>query len=235
MIPTKHYERGRFMTQNWFVIDSDGNAENIDRATSDFWNKFDYKADDSNWPDFTQLVVNATVENVVKALQTVAITDGLDCIDITDEPEKWETSLCVARNGKALCLAEPRRDIDDRWLHAGVAEKLAGMLACQAAFFGHDSSVGLIHVGTFDLGAPQTLWCDSTLPGPSFARTYERNGTCTEEDPREYALSALDMPSTSPLLDRYAYVEHVLRPFEMTEGVRPELGGLEVIRVLRIR
>jgi hypothetical protein len=163
------------------------------------------------------------------------VTDGFDCIDITDEPQKWADALHVARNGEALCLSEPGRDIEERWLHAEVAEKLAGMLACHAAFYGHDSSVGLIHVGMFDLGAPTTLWCDSTLPGPSFARTYHRNGTCTEEDPRDFALRVLDMPSTSPLLDRYAYVEHVLRPFELAHGVRPDLDGLEVIRVLQVR
>jgi len=216
----------------WYLIDGDGRRP-LSRRTMDFWSKFEYSGDEPDWPAFTQLVVDATRENLVKAVDTVAEMVERRPRDVTDEPAAWNGALCIAQNGEALSLAEPRVDLDERFLRDEVADAMAGLLACNGAFFGHDPSTGLIHVTTFDLGAPELAWYDSTEPGPSFARTFHRDGRATEEDPRSYALRLLDMPDTSPLLDRYAFVHRVLSGFGI-DAVSPELDDLEIVQVLAL-
>lgn len=219
------------MSHTWFVIDRDGRRA-VRGNPMDFWSKFNYSGDDSEWPEFTQFVVSlkdVKLADIHQAIETVARTRGLECHDVSSAPEQWGEALVVAKNGEALCLTEPRVDLEDRFLDDEVAEQLAGLLASDAVFFGHAPGRGTIHVTTFETGACSLAWYDSSLPGPSFARIFHRNGQCTDEDPRSYALRVMDMPETSPLLDRYAFVASRVEPFGV-ETISPELDDCEIER-----
>ncbi len=196
----------------------------------DFWSKFNYSGDDSEWPEFTQFVVSikdVKLTDIQQAVETVAGTRGLEPQDVSSEPEHWDEALVVARNGDAWCLAEPRVDLEDRFLDEEAAEQIAGLLAADAVFFGHRPGSGTIHVTRYETGACTLAWYDSSLPGPSFARIFHRNGQCTDEDPRSYALRVMDMPETSPLLDRYAFVANQVQSFGM-QSISPELDECEI-------
>jgi hypothetical protein len=113
------------------------------------------------------------------------------------------------------------------------ANAIAGLLAEDGAFFGFDPAAGTIHVTRYETGVPTLEWFDSVEPGPSYARTFLTNGRATDEDPRTFALRFLDLPESSPLLDRLEFVEQVLADFEL-EVIDPELENLPVESVLRL-
>lgn len=222
-----------YMSHSWFVIDAHGRRA-ISRSPMDFWSQFDYSADEAEWPEFTQLVVRARLDDVARAVETVAGTLGLACSDVTAEPERWGPgAIHFAVDEEIVLVTEPGVDLDERFLHDASADAIAGLLARDGAFFGHDPSTGLIHVTTFSLGAPELAWYDSIEPGPSFARTFHDDGRCTDEDPRTFALDLLDMPPTSPLLDRYKFVSTVVARFGVST-ISPDLDELPVERVLRL-
>ncbi len=221
------------MSHSWFVIDAHGRRA-ISRSPMDFWSQFDYSTDGDEWPEFTQLVVKGRLDDVARALKTVAKTLGLDCADVSADPERWGPgAIHFADLDGSIVVSEPGVDLDDRFLHDASADAIVGLLAQDGAFFGHNPASGLIHITTFELGAPKLAWYDSIEPGPSFARLFLEDGRCTDEDPRDYALAALDMPATSPLLDRYKFVESVLEPFGIKE-VSPDLDDLAIDRVIRL-
>jgi hypothetical protein len=222
-----------FMSHSWFVIDAHGRRA-ISRSPMDFWSQFDYSTDGDEWPEFTQLIVNGRLEDVVRAFSTVAATLGLECADVTTDPERWGPgAIHFATADDRVLVTEPGVDRDERFLHDASADAIIGLLARDGVFFGHDPSTGLIHITTFELGAPSLAWYDSIEPGPSFARTFLDDGRCTDEDPRTFALERLDMPPTSPLLDRYRFVESVLSDFGVG-AVTPDLDDLPVDCVLRM-
>lgn len=202
----------------------------------DFWSRFDYDGEEE-WPEFTQLAVSqndARLDQLIQALQTVASIHEVRVEDVSDTPEAWDGALVVAQNGDTWCVSEPGVDLEDRFLTSDWAEQIAGLLACDAVFFGHTLSTATVHATTFETGGQNLAWFDSALPGPSFARVFHRDGRCTEEDPRSYALEALDMPTTSPLLDRYAFVASLLEPMGI-HTISPDLDAFEVELVLQIR
>lgn len=216
----------------WFLIDRDGRRP-VRPSTPDFFSLFDYHGDEM-WPPFSQLVVDANLRHLLKALQTTARVNGLDLEDVSTQPEAWSSALVIVRNGASLIVADTDLDTDFQLLHDEAASQIAGLLACNAAFFGHEISAGTVFISTWEMGAINLTWCDSVEPGPSFARVFHRNGTCTEEDPRDFALRALDMPATSPLLDRYAFVEFLLKPFGIQE-VRPLVDDLPIVAAFKVR
>lgn len=201
----------------------------------DFWSRFDYSGDDE-WPEFTQLAIPADQtrpDQLRQAVETVARLGNMDVQDVTTSPERWESAIVLARNGSAWCVCEPGVELEDRFLDGETAEQIAGLLASDGVFFGHILATGTVHATTFSTGGRELAWFDSALPGPSFARLFHRDGRCSEEDPRAYALDALDMPATSPLLDRYAFVASLLEPFGI-ESLSPNLEPFEVEMALLV-
>lgn len=223
------------MEQSWFIIDSNGGRRRVGGA--DFFAKFDYSdGGDELWPAFRQLVLlDVQLHDVARAIETVAGTLGLSCRDVTDDPRSWAGALLLAQpvSGR-VHVAQPDVPLDEGFLRHETADPVAGLLAADGAFFGHDPDIGLMHLTTFDTGAPRLAWFDSLEPGPSFARHFDDQGQCTEEDPRLFALRRLGMPETSPLLDRYAFVEHVLGELAI-DGVHAGFDDLPVARALLLR
>jgi hypothetical protein len=220
------------MRHNWYIIDRWG-RRSINFRRDTYWSRFDYGGIDIDWPAFSQFVTRASPEILERALSTFAEMLEVQLVDVTDDPAMWDGALLVARNGGATCVAEPGLDLDDRLLRPESANAVAGLLADDGAFFGFDPAAGTIHVTRYEMGAPSLEWFDSTEPGPSYARTFQTNGRATDEDPRAFALRYLDLPESSPLLDRIAFVEAVLDDLEL-ERVAPELDELPVESVLRL-
>lgn len=222
------------MREQWFIIDRWGRRSVNFRADT-YWSRFDYGAIDIDWPEFNQLVISThDDETVVRALRAFASMLGVELVDVSSEPERWLGSVLVVRDGEALVVSEPGVELDERILRPESADAICGLLAQDGAFFGYDPATGTVNVTTYELGMPTLEWWDSVLPGPSFARTFLENGRARDEDPRQYALRELGLPATSPLLDRYAFVEHLLEPFGLAR-IAPELDSLPVVRALRLR
>ena len=228
--PHNEFTRVKIMSQ-WFLIDRDGQRP-VHNTHPDFFSRF---SDDvsQDWPAFSQLVVDSSLSHLLKAIETVAHVNGLRLEDVTSQPESWGSALIVVRNGASVVVSETDLDADFQLLHDESASQIAGLLATNAAFFGHDTSCGNLFVSTWDTGAIDFAWSDSVEPGPSYARVFHRNGMCTEEDPREYALRLLDMPATSPLLDRYAFIDFLLKPFGL-EDVKPSIDDLPVMAAFTV-
>lgn len=220
------------MRHNWFVIDRWGRRP-VNRRLDTYWSRFDYGATDIDWPAFNQLVTRASADNAVRALRTFAAMLDIELIDVTRAPQRWSGALLIAENGGSLCITEPGFDLDDRLLRPESVDAIAGLLAEDSAFFGHDPATGTVHVSRYETGVPVLEWFDSTLPGPSYARTFPSHGRATDEDPRAYALRALGMPETSPLLDRLAFIEDELDSFELAR-ISPDLEDCPVLVALRV-
>lgn len=221
------------MRQNWYIIDRWG-RRSVNCRTDSYWSRFDYGAIDIDWPEFNQLITRASADAVVMALRTFAGMLDVDLIDVTDSPERWEGAIIVAQNGGSVVVSEPGVELDDRLMRPESADAVCGLLAHDGAFFGYDPTVGTVHITTYELGVMTLDWWDSVAPpGPAYARTFIENGRAQDEDPRPYALRVLGMPESSPLLDRYAFVEHLLTPFEL-DSLQPNLDSLKILWALRL-
>lgn len=219
------------MMSQWFLIDRDGRRP-VRQTPPDYFSRFNAVSSDE-WPSFSQLVLDASLNHVVRALQTVAVVHDFQLEDVTQHPERWDGALLVVKNGATLILTETDADADFAFIHEEVSAHIAGLLACNAALFGYEEACGTVFLSVWDTGAIELSWCDSTLPGPSFARVFHRNGTCTEEDPRTFALRAMDMPDTSPLLDRYAFVTSMVQSFGLDE-LTPDLDDFPVLAAFKV-
>lgn len=220
------------MRQDWFIIDRWG-RRSINHRSDTYWSRFDYGAIDIDWPEFNQLVTTASVEMVVKALRTFASMLDVELSDVTDAPQWWAGAIVIARNGGSIVVGEPGVDLDERLLRPESADAICGLLAHDGVFFGYDPATQTVHVTTYELGVATLDWWDSVAPGPAFARTFIENGRARDEDPRPYALRSLGLPETSPLLDRYAFVEHLLSAYDL-ERIEPDLESLHVVRAMRL-
>lgn len=215
----------------WFVIDQNGRRP-VSRGQRDFWSDFRFDSEEQ-WPEFSQFVVKARLEHIVMALHTWGATVGLGFEEVTDSPQSWDGGLWISIQGEQYVISESTHDVEDRVITLESAELLAGLMACDGVFLGAEPELGMVFVNTFELGQIALSWYDSETPGPSFARLFHRQGSCTEEDPRLFALKHLDMPSTSPLLDRYAFVESVIGEVGI-KGVAPVVDHSDVVCVLRL-
>lgn len=215
----------------WFVIDQNGRRP-VSQRQRDFWSDFRFD-NEEQWPEFSHMVVKARLEHIVMALHTWGATVGLGFEDVTDSHANWDGGLWISRHGEHFVISESTHDVEDRVITLESAELLAGLMSCNAVFLGAEPDLGLVFVNTFELGQITLAWYDSETPGPSFARVFHRQGSCTEEDPRHFALRHLNMPATSPLLDRYAFVESVIGELGV-EGVTPVVDPADVVSVLRI-
>ncbi len=219
------------MRQNLFIIDRWGRRSANYRNRS-YWNRGKQGVVSIDWPSFNQLVARADGDTIVQALRTFARMLEVELVDVTDEPHRWEEGIVLHRVGAHTAVTEPEVDLSDRLLRPETADAIVGLLAEDAAFYGYDEATETLHVTVYRAGVPTLEWWDSELPGPSFARTFETNGRATDEDPRLYALRAMDLAPTSSMVDRVSFVEQSLAPFEIEE-LPPATHSLDILRVLR--
>lgn len=224
------------MTREWYLIDDDGiHPLNMDNEPIDFWKKFqDEDDDEAPWPPFNQLAVEAAATEVVEVLRRTAPSLNVELDDITDRPERWAGGLVVSEASELTLVGEPGVDLDDRAVALPWSEALVEELGCDGAFFGYDPAAGTLHLTMFSDGAPDFAWCDSLKPGPSYAMVFDGDGRCTEEDPRRYALRMLELPETSPFLDRYQFVLSRLKGLGL-DTVSPELDNFPIAAVMSVR
>ncbi|MFU8803831.1 MAG: hypothetical protein ACNA8W_08500 [Bradymonadaceae bacterium] len=223
------------MNQTWYLIDDDGcHAINIAGTDPlDFWSKFNRKASDQGWPPFSQLAVDAGAERTRGAILEVAEEFDLALEEITDQPEAWAEAIFLAHGSRTAFVAEPSTELDEQIIGQEWASAIVQRLCCAGAFFGYDPAGGTLHLTMFDKGRITFSWCDSLSPGPSYALVFHADGTCTHEDPRHFALRMMDMPPTSPLLDRHAFLETNLRLLGI-DAIHPDLEPFPIHSVMRI-
>lgn len=223
------------MNQTWYLIDDEGcRAIHLGGGGPlDFWSKFNRSAADPRWPAFSQLALDASPQAVVAALWAVARAFDLEFEEITDRPECWEEAMFVADGPRTAFVAEPTTDLDEQIIGQEFAAALIEELGCAGAYFGYDPAGGTLHLTMFEGGRTTFSWCDSLSPGPSYALVFNADGSCTHEDPRHFALRMMDMPATSPLLDRHAFVESNLRSLGI-DGIHPDLAEFPIYCVLRL-
>lgn len=220
------------MQRQWYLIDDDGIHPLMgDDDTRDFWQHFNRGDDDAPWPPFNQVVVQASPTRVVEALARTGPALGLRLREVTDDPAQWPEALVVADADGVTVVGEPGVDIDDAALAMPWAEALMAELRCDGALFGYDDAAKTLHLSRFKEGTYDFAWADSLLPGPSYAMVFDDDGQCVESDPRRFALQMLDMPETSPLLDRYQFVHAILAELGL-ETIEPQLLDLPVSAVL---
>ena len=220
------------MRQHWFVIDRWGRRSANFRAVNHRRSP-SLRAIAIDWPEFNQLVTRAAPHDVIKALRTFASMLDVTLAD-TDDRDHSPGLLAVTRCGQTCVVSEIGVDLEDRLLRPESADAIFGLLADDGVFLGFDPSASTVHLTRYALGAPVLDWWDSALPGPSYARTFLNNGRATDEDPRMFALAALELPGTTPLLDREAFLCHHLEEFDLA-SVEPNLVGYEVVATLRMR
>lgn len=220
------------MHQNWFIIDRWGRRSANCRADS-YWNRLSSGALDIHWSAFNQLVTRARPDEVVQALRSVAAMFEIDLVDVTAQPDRWDGAILVQQNGACLSVSEPGVDLDERLLRPESADAVSGLLAADGAFYGYDPATSTVQLTVYEQGAPSLEWVDSDLPGPSFARTFHRNGRATDEDPRAYALRAMQLPAASSLLDRVHFVEMSLERFglEIVAASLPDAATRVALRI----
>lgn len=127
------------------------------------------------------------------------------------EDECW-----IGNDRKWTWLNEPwQEDEQLRFLNVEVAKHLAHLLNVRGVYVHHEPDSGQLKLMYFERGEPTLVWCDSCTPGDSVALTFHEDGSCTQEDPRLYALRALNLPMDTATLDRYAFFEFLLH----THGV----------------
>lgn len=225
------------MNREWYLIDDDG-IHPLDTGREpepdDYFEQFHHDSGQAPWPPFSQLVVDASATKTVDALGRTAPELGVELQEVTEQPERWDDGLVVARAGELTALGEPDVDLDDRVMALPWTERLVEDLRCDGAFFGYDPAAATLYLTRFADGKIDFAWCDSLVPGPSYAMIFDDGGQATDEDPRTFALRRLDMPETSPLLDRYHFVTTELQRLGLEE-VSPRLAELPVAAVMKAR
>lgn len=224
------------MQRQWYLIDEKG-IRPVGEEKSEpenFWELFDQSGADAPWPDFVQVLVDASAGRVVEGLLRSATTLELQAEEVTDKPELWEGSLLLTEEEGHTLIGEPGVDEEDRIMAALWSEELFGELRCDGAYFGFDPAAGTLFLTVYEAGRPLFAWCDSLLPGPSYAMVFDKDGQCRDEDPRRFALRRMDMPITSPLLDRHHFLRTELARFGL-EQINPELENSPIAAVVKVK
>ena len=216
------------MNREWYLIDEEGIHPIMQSdEPEDFWKRFDRSPDEALWPAFNQVVLRSSTEEVLDALHETGRPLGVALEEVTEQPERWLDALVVARSGELAVLGEPGVDLDDRVMALPWTENLVEYLRCDGVFFGYDPQAATLHLTEFREGMLRFAWSDSVLPGPSYAMVFDEDGACTREDPRRFALRLMEMPETSPLLDRFRFVTERLEQIGLST-ISPELEDLPV-------
>ena len=147
--------------------------------------------------------------------------------DITERPGLWQDALLVAQGESLTVLGEPDVELNRRVMARPWSEELIGELRCDGAFFGYEHRSETLHLVVFSKGSVEFAWSDSLLPGPSYAMIFDDQGRVTNRDPRRFALDRMGLPTTSPFLDRFRFVDIHLQKLGL-EQIRPRLDNLAV-------
>ncbi len=211
------------MAKRWQIIDDEGSRDVlVDHQTGRVVSGIKVTHEHCEWPPFTQLAVDASVEEVTTALEEVAREFDLPCHPIHRAAPGHEHTVSFARDSELTLVGEPDVEFDRRFVTAASSEALVEHLDTRAVHIGHDPPTGSLHLTKFVGGAPEFTWCDSLKPGPSFALRFHADGRCTEQDPRRFAIERLDIEySAEHYLDRRAFIGEELRDFGI-ERVDPD-------------
>ena len=220
------------MQRQWYLIDDDGIRPVSVGEPVDFWAQFNRDGEEAPWPEFAQLVLKAEALAVVEQLKATAPRMELELEEVTEAPQWWPEALILADGDEVMILAEPGTDAEDRLMAAYWAEELVGALGCDGIYFGYEPAAGTLHLTRYEEGKVRFDWCDSLMPGPSHALIFDEKGSCRNEDPRHFALKAMDLPVTSPLLDRHQFVMMQLTNLGLTR-VSPDLADLPIAAAFR--
>lgn len=222
------------MKREWYLIDDDG-IHPLDIDDDQGGQGAPEEAVDAPWPPFNQLVVDAAVDRVVEALNRTAPQLGIELVEVTEQPERWERAVVVAqRNTGPVALGEPGVELNERVLALEWSDQLVADLECDGMFFGYDPAAGTLHLTRYEEGSPRFGWADSLVPGPSYAMRFEDGKAVSEGDPRKFALRRMGLPETSPFLDRYRFVLAELRRLGLDE-ISPELDDLPVAAAMSVQ
>ncbi len=189
---------------SWLLLDDQGARPiAVDPARANW-------AASQDWPAFARLALEAPLEEVLE--QTLRHLSGPPweihthvAQDDSDDEVWW-----LGHHAPFTWVQEPFMEAQGL-LDPTMAEQLA--LACQArgAYLHHEPDSGQLYLALFERGRVHLAWCDTFAPGPSFSLTFHEDGFCTHEDPRLFALRVLDLPDDTPWLDRYMFIESMLR------------------------
>lgn len=225
------------MQRQWYLIDDEGTRpvnQQVPQEPEDFWELFDHDGEEAPWPAFVQVIGNASAGRVVDALLRTASSFEIEVEEVTDHPALWADGILLAEQQGVTIIGEPGVDESERVMAALWSEELFADLRADGAYFGYDPAAGTIFLTVFSDGRPLFAWCDSLLPGPSYAMVFDEEGRCTNEDPRKFALRRMKIPETSPLLDRHHFVLSELARLGL-QTVSPTMDEFPVAAVLRVQ
>ncbi len=223
------------MQREWYLIDDEGiHALDMGSNSGEFWGQFRHPGEDAPWPPFSQLVFAAAPDAVMAAMERTGPQLGLRLQDVTQRPERWSQAVVVAEGQDLTMVAEPAVDLDERVVALPWAEALAAQLGCSGAFFGYDPAASTLYLTQFEAGEVTLAWSDSLMPGPSYAWVFDDQGRVQDQDPRKFALERMGLPETSPLVDRYAFLEMELGRHLGLETISPDLEAFPVAGVVEV-
>lgn len=165
------------------------------------------------WPAFSQLIIAASPEQLAPLIASAAHTFDADA-----------HALRFATCGPLTLLAEPGLDMGLRCVHDALADLILSALATDGALVSHDAEDTLT-LTIWRAGRITLSWIDPLIDGAGSACTYPEDGRCTEEDARHFALRALGLDKDTAELDRYAFIELMLRQLGLP-ALTPDFTGL---------
>ena len=212
----------------WQLIDDDGRRDFlVNRRTGSVSSQPPLFDDTDNWPPFTQLALDADIDEAAGAIDPVATEFERECRPLQTCGSGQTHTLQLAHVDGLTLLGEPCIDFEERFVTAASSEALVERLEVDGLHFGFDPSSDTLHLTRFSAGYPDFTWCDSLKPGPSFALIFHDDGRCTEEDPRRFARRELGLGADADLLDRRAFLYSVMEEFGL-HSVDPDLADTDV-------
>jgi hypothetical protein len=147
-----------------------------------------------------------------------------------DAAEQGAPALRYASCGALTLIAEPGEDMGLRSVCPALADALMEALGADGALVSQDEE-GTLYLAMYSAGELELCWLDPLIQGQGSACTYHPDGRCTEEDPRHFALRALQLDEDTAELDRYAFIELMLQRIGLPR-VYPDLVGLDSAALL---
>lgn len=202
---------------SWYVIDHHGAREVPVR----------HAEPPPDWPALAQLALRLGVDRAAAHIEQLAQRLAQEA------PGRSRHHLAIAPCGPWALATEPGVDLDVGVLSPAGAQWLVERAGCDAMFVLHDPTPGLIHLARFQAGQLRLRWEDATDPwGPNLAQSIDAQGRGIHREPRPLALELMDLPAQTPILDRHAFVDHLLAELGLP-GVEA-LGALAPTRWVEV-
>lgn len=208
----------------WTLIDQRGVARSVSPAYTR--TRRALSARQTAWPAFSQLIVAAPADQISAALDTSL----RELEHSADAAEQGAPALRYASCGALTLIAEPGEDMGLRSVCPALADALMEALGADGALVSQDEE-GTLYLAMYSAGELELCWLDPLIQGQGSACTYHPDGRCTEEDPRHFALRALQLDEDTAELDRYAFIELMLQRIGLPR-VYPDLVGLDSAALL---